>query len=133
MQRVEESEVLQEMKGDDLAEFRLQHIQEISRQVMTTEQEMHMEQYMRTVSELKAQLAVQRMELQTNARKSPEKEASKRVRELEEEVRSLKRQVEARESQEIGLENMVDREIKNKLRVVEQDYILKVQHERILQ
>ena len=60
VQKIEESEILREMRGEELRDFRLQHIVEISKQVLANEQEMQMESHMRAISELKAQLAVER-------------------------------------------------------------------------
>lgn len=50
-------------------EYRMQHIAELTRQVFATEQEMQMEQYLRSVSELKAQLAIERKKYELMGKK----------------------------------------------------------------
>ena len=90
-----------------------------------------MEQYMRTISELKAQLSVQKMEMTLGGRKGVEREG-KRVKELEEEVKGLRRELEVRESQGLGLEEMVEREIKGRMKMVEEEYMLREEHRRIV-
>ena len=95
VQKIEESEILREMRGEDLRDFRLQHIAEISKQVLANEQEMQMESHMRAISELKAQLALERKKFELMGMRSGEQESKCGKREnkaLDDELVRLKKQ-----------------------------------------
>lgn len=74
------SEVLQVMKGAEMLPWCLQHIQEITTQILNSEAEQSLKQSLRTISELKAQMAILRMELQLAKKKQI---VDKKTKELE--------------------------------------------------
>ena len=84
------------MRGEELRDFRLQHIVEISKQVLANEQEMQMESHMRAISELKAQLALERKKFELMGMRSGEQDSKCGKREskaLDDELVRLKKQL----------------------------------------
>jgi len=85
----------------------------------------------RTISELKAQQAILKMEFQLAKQKQPD---NKRVKELDDQLRQAQAECQLlrQQSPTVKLSEIVEKEIQGRIGILEKEYILKAEHEKIV-